>query len=266
MLYESHGCTDCGSRPGINQDAYYLDDQAGLYILCDGMGGHAGGKIAAELAIEAVVSFILPRTELIEAIAETDSDGKKLELLVRNAVQNACREVYRCSKRYPECEGMGTTLTMLLLSGSSAVLGHVGDSRLYALRGGKLKQLSKDHTVVQDLVDKGVMDEQSLKGTPFSHALMRSIGRQESVEVDTKFFPLLDGDRFLLCSDGLSGALESEEELQSRMAAPEADAIADDLVELARRRLMKDNITGVVVEVKARRAGARHLEQRAGNY
>ncbi|MCB0343829.1 MAG: serine/threonine-protein phosphatase [Bdellovibrionales bacterium] len=266
MLYRSYGSTDCGNRPGINQDAYYLNDDAGLYVLCDGMGGHTGGKIAAELAIEAIVSFILPRAELIEAIAETDADGKKLELLVRNAVQNACREVYRCAKRYPECDGMGTTLTMLLLCGNSAVLGHVGDSRLYALRETHLKQLSKDHTIVQDLMDQGVMDEATLKATPFAHALMRSIGRQESVEVDTMFFPLLSGDRFLLCSDGLSGALKDENELRKHMGAKDGTLIARKLVNLARERKSKDNITGVVVEVRDDETARRPLEQRVGNF
>lgn len=267
MLYRSHGYTDCGNRPGINQDAYYLNDSAGLYVLCDGMGGHTGGKIAAELAIEAVVSFILPRAELIDAIAETDSEGKKLELLVRNAVQNACREVYRCAKRYPECDGMGTTLTMLLLCGKSAVLGHVGDSRLYALRGERVKQLSKDHTIVQDLMDQGVMDENTLKATPFAHALMRSIGRQESVDVDTMFFPLLSGDRFLLCSDGLSGVIEDDKELSGYMSSKDSTTVAKDLVELARERKSKDNITGLLVEVLDNEESDRsRFEQRASNF
>jgi serine/threonine protein phosphatase PrpC len=201
-----HGtaASDRGRRRQSNEDAFFADDALGLYVVCDGMGGHRAGEVASTLATEAVVDIV--RAWRTEQAAPPTADLSPTTLLetVQEAVAHACRVVHRAATDDLTRAGMGCTLTMLLVAGRRAVMGHVGDTRLYLLREGKLHQLSHDHTMAADLARMGDIPKDEIKTHRLAHVLTRCIGGHTAVPVDTLSVDLLPGDRFILCSDGLS--------------------------------------------------------------
>ncbi|HEU5073292.1 MAG TPA: protein phosphatase 2C domain-containing protein [Polyangiaceae bacterium] len=243
------GTSDVGQKRSQNEDRYVVDDQLGLYVVSDGMGGHAAGEVAAETAITAVVERVkAAQGELIGPNASTIDPARLVEI-GRDAVEHACAEVHRLATSSSEYSGMGCTLTLLLVTGNRATLAHVGDTRLYLHRGGQTYQMTTDHTFSAELVRTGHLKLEDAKKHMYSNVLTRCIGSQPAVQVDTLGFEVFSGDRFLLCSDGLSEYVPDLQWLTNSLATEDLAEIPRRLIAFANQAGGHDNITAVVVQV-----------------
>jgi protein phosphatase len=228
---------------GSNEDSFFADDELGLYVVADGMGGHLAGEVASRMAVECAVAAV--RGGLAVA---GDPTTEQLGRLVRAAVLSGASAIHRRSNEEASLRGMGTTITLVLLRGQDAVLGHVGDSRLYLARGGRILQQTSDHTAVAALVEEGLLTKAEARAGPFGHVLSRSLGSAPDVEVDVALLDLRDGDRLLLCTDGLTDHIDEADSLLDDLEAT-LDRIPNTLVDFANESGGHDNVTVLVVEV-----------------
>ncbi len=239
MKLISYALTDVGRFRDHNEDSFLQRDDLGLYGVADGMGGHTAGEQASRLAVTAVEAALS---------ATTASERQALVAAVGQATKTASAEIFSAGERNPDLEGMGTTLTVLWFRGGRVYLSHVGDSRAYLYRDGAVKQLSLDHTWVNEQVRSGQMTEAEAKGSQYRHVITRSVGFERNVEVDTLAQTVEAGDLYLLCSDGLSNYF-SEEILADVFAQTFYRNLPSRLVDLANTCGGEDNITALVVQV-----------------
>jgi PPM family protein phosphatase len=235
-----------------NEDSFLVDEALGLFVVCDGMGGHAAGEVASKLACEVLQREIAEAVKLREKFIQTGkpADIKALKKAVEAAIATACKEIFKRASREPDTAGMGTTCTMMLLAGhNKGILGQVGDSRLFVSRGGHLHQLSEDHTYVNELLKRGAITKEQAKNHPQGNVLSRALGVQPSVNVDTMIFDMDPGDTYLLCSDGMYNYFPDSNELGPILAGTDLTAALADLEKKALDRGGHDNVTGVVVRV-----------------
>lgn len=245
--------SDVGMVRESNQDSFHICHDTGLYIVADGMGGRAGGEIASNLAVT-TVGLELERN--LEALLSRNIPGRRT--LLSQAVNAASLKIYERSLELPQFRGMGTTTTFLWIPpfGKSpsrtqdhAIVAHVGDSRCYLLRAGLLYQVTEDHSLVNEKIKSGMLK----RGDPIiaqtRNIITRCVGYQEEEEVDTFVLPLFVGDRFLLCSDGLTSKLD-DVEIAQNLAGDDLDSIPNKLISLANSRGGEDNVTVMVVAVQ----------------
>lgn len=242
--------TDVGRVRDVNEDSFLVDESLGLAIVADGMGGHAAGEIASNIAVHTCRDTIYRERELVERFERgVDSVSRQDVLrLMEQAVQNACTAVYAEAQKDTGKRGMGTTLIALLLIGSRGFIAHVGDSRIYMLRKGLVHQLTEDHSLINELLKRGRLTPEQIAKLNMKNAVTRAVGVYESVEVDTLDLDVLAGDNFLLCSDGLSEYAQQNDILRVFREQPDS-AVAQTLIDLANQGGGKDNITAVVVTV-----------------
>lgn len=219
-----------------NEDSLLVLPEVGLFAVADGMGGHNAGEIASGIAIE----------ELKKRASELATlERDRLESWMLEAVAEANREVYEASFRNPETEGMGTTLTALVIKGNKAVIGHVGDSRIYLWREGRLSLLSEDHSMVNELVRLGQLSAERARNHPHKNILSRALGIDRNTDIDCFQLEVQEGDVFLLCTDGFSNVIE-DEEMVSEFSGPDGwDVHLERLKELVLKRGAPDNFTVV---------------------
>jgi serine/threonine protein phosphatase PrpC/CRP-like cAMP-binding protein len=247
--------TDVGRQREHNEDNYLVDKKLGLFVVCDGMGGHAAGEVASALAVRTLHEEIKKEADLLRDYAEGASGGSKVSKrdilnMLEFAVNRASQKVHSEASKDAKKRGMGTTLVTLLVIGSQAFVIYVGDSRIYLLRDGVLEQITEDHTVYNELIKRKKMPREQVEQLAQKNAITRAVGVYEHVEPDSLVVDLLQGDRFLLCSDGLSGYFEDEPEQLGRfLAQPDSDIVVRQLVDWANEHGGKDNITSVVVTV-----------------
>jgi len=244
----SHALTDPGRKRAHNEDALLTDDTLGFYVVCDGVGGHAKGEVASNEAAAQVLSYVREGRPVIDAYLASPcpTTGTDLRRLLESAVQNACYMVFGLAELDPQQRGMATTLSALLLVGRTGFLAQVGDSRIYLVRDGKATQLTEDHTLVNAKLKKGLVTADEAKTMKGKNVITRAVGHKDYVEVDLTELPLSDGDRFLLCSDGLHGYLE-DGEIEAVLAASSVQEAPQRFIELANERGGKDNISVVLV-------------------
>jgi len=255
MYSSGVGQTDVGKARTGNEDAYFIDDDLGLYIVSDGMGGHAKGEVASATAVETASAEIAKARDLIQRVRTGFEPFSAAEDVAKAALREACREVFRVATTCTECAGMGSTLTLLLVVGERAIMAHVGDTRLYLYRDGEVLQLSRDHTMAAELQRVGMLPrDDDLLSNPHRHTLTRSLGPQREVQIETLTIDTLPGDVFVLCSDGLTGQLHSPAEL-APMLDDELDAVPQRLIDFALDRDGGDNITVVVTRIEAGSVG-----------
>ncbi|HHY92798.1 MAG TPA: Stp1/IreP family PP2C-type Ser/Thr phosphatase [Firmicutes bacterium] len=237
--------TDVGCVRTNNEDAYWEGGDAGwhLAVVADGMGGHQAGEVASRVAVEVV-------GRLVQAADPAGKSPAACQQLLSTAVARANEKVYALARQEPAFAGMGTTLTAALIHGSALELAHVGDSRAYRLRAGRLELLTEDHSLVQELVNKGTLSPAEARFHPQRHILTRALGTEPELKVDLKHQETLPGDVLLLCTDGLSGVLEDAELEEVLNRVPRREVTAE-LVHRANSKGGRDNITVVVVEVGA---------------
>ncbi len=246
----SFGATDIGRHRKVNQDAYLCDDTLGLYVVADGMGGHAAGEVASKEAVDTVFGMVKRgMTSIGQQIVGdlTDEHARAGCRLLEGAVQAATYMVYAMAELDREKSGMGTTISALLVLGNYAVIAQVGDSRVYQIRQGQAAQLTEDHTLIAWEIKQGLITPDQAKTSPHRNIITRAVGNRDYVQVDTSVVDLRPADRYLLCSDGLHGYLHIDE-IAPACAAPGL-VVVNNLVALANSRGGKDNITAVLVEV-----------------
>src|SRR6185436_14515550 len=220
----------------------------GLYIVADGMGGHAAGEVASNRATEVVKQHITANKSILKDLAKeaTQTNRAAASSLVEVAVQRACADIYRMASSDNTKRGMGTTFVCLVISGNRGVIGHVGDSRVYLVRNGQCHRLTEDHTLISAQLKAGTITKEQAATSQYRNVITRAVGIQESVQVDTLIVDAVPGDIFVLCSDGLHGYLNDDEVASVVASAPLAE-LPERFVALANERGGKDNITTVVV-------------------
>ena len=245
--------TDVGRLRDHNEDNYLVDKKLSLSVVADGMGGHAAGEVASALAVRIIHEEIKAHREVIEAFGAEGADeragSKEILNVLEQAVQRACAKIHEEAKADPAKRGMGTTLSALLIAGSQGFIAHVGDSRIYLLRGGKIQQVTEDHTVYNELVKRGKLTRDQIEKVAQKNAITRAVGVYERVEVDTLTIEVLPGDQFLLASDGLHGYIAHTAELEPYLEEADGETAAEELIALANRKGGKDNITAVLVRL-----------------
>jgi len=247
--HRAFGATDLGRRRKTNEDAFYVDDDLGLYVVADGMGGHAAGEVASQEAVETVYGMIKRGRDSLSELYPplVDGDARAACRLMESAVQAATYMVFSMAELDRGKTGMGTTISTLLLLGGYAVMAQVGDSRIYRVRKGKAEQLTEDHTLVSWQLKQGIITPQEAKTSPHRNVITRAVGNRDYVEVDTGLMSLEAGDRFLLCSDGLHGYLRDED--VAEVVPLGGQRTIKKFIDLANERGGKDNITAVLVEL-----------------
>ena len=249
-----HAATDVGRVRDHNEDNFLVDRKLSLFVVADGMGGHAAGEVASALAVRIIHEELKKEHELIEEhgnLGDRASRGAGREILslLEYAVQRACARIHEEAKADAAKRGMGTTLSALLIAGSHGFIAHVGDSRIYLLRDGKIQQVTEDHTVYNELIKRGKLTRDQIEKVAQKNAITRAVGVYERVEVDTLTIEVLPGDQFLLASDGLHGYIAHTAELEPYLGDEDGDKAARELIDLAHKKGGKDNITAVVVRL-----------------
>lgn len=249
MRTVSVGQTDVGRRRPHNEDSFLCDDELGLYVVADGVGGNAKGEVASAESVELVHSWVRRWRTTLEAHAAdpTEENTNIVRRLLESAVQSACYMVFGMGQLDPRQKGMSSTLSTLLVCGGIGFIAQVGDSRVYLCRGGRAVQLTEDHTLVNFRLKLGLITAEEAASAPGKNVITRAVGHQDYVEVDTLDIPTESGDRFLLCSDGLHGYLR-DGEIDGLLSGERAD-VATNLISLANERGGRDNITVVVTDV-----------------
>ncbi len=244
----SYGGTDLGRRRQVNEDAYLCDDELGLWVVADGMGGHAAGEVASQEAIDTIYGMIKRGKSALDLGGPyADDKARAASRLVEGAVQAATYMVFAMAELDSGKAGMGTTISAMMSFGDFAVLGQVGDSRIYRVRGSTATQLTEDHTLIAWQLKQGLITEQEAKHSKHKNVITRAVGNRDYVQVDTTVVGLELGDQYLLCSDGLHGYLREHE--IPEIAEAGGQAAVQRFVDLANSRGGRDNITAVLVEV-----------------
>lgn len=242
--------TDVGRRRRVNQDAFFVDDDLRLYIVADGMGGHAAGEVAAWEAVDVVNDMVVGGKAAIEnfkADPTSEAYSQAICRLLDSAVQSATYMVYGMAEQSPDYHGMGTTVSALLIAAEHGIIAQVGDTRIYCIKGRREKQLTEDHTLINWQIREGILTPEQAKYAPHKNVITRAVGNKDYVQVDTDVIPVSKGDKFLICSDGLHGYLRKGEIPKIMKNSPEE--ACDAFINLANERGGKDNITAVIVEI-----------------
>lgn len=241
--------SDVGRRREHNEDTFRCDTALGLYIVADGMGGHAAGEVASAMASQRVAAEVERGRSMIDALARQDPGVRPddVKLMLANAVRAANAEVWSAAQANSARRGMGTTLTAMLVVGRRCFVAHVGDSRAYLIRGVEVRRLTEDHSVVNELRRRGKLTQEALSKVAHKNAITRAVGVFENVEVDTFHILAAPGDRFVLCSDGLHRYLDTDDALRPLLEGVTEEAATQRLIDYANECGGADNITAVVV-------------------
>ena len=240
--------TDVGQKRDHNEDSFLVAADVGLYVVADGMGGHAGGDQASQMAVS-----ILHET-VRRASLDKRPDGAPLGeepaalTVLREGARDAGALIFDLAQQNPHLAGMGTTLTGLLFHSGRVHLAHVGDSRAYLFRDGRIEQLSEDHSWINEQVKAGLITDEEARHSKFKHIITRSVGFEREVAVDVMSLPVLMGDCFVVCSDGLSNYMENDE-LGRLLTANYYGNVPGLLTDIANERGGDDNITVLIVYI-----------------
>ncbi|MCP5468008.1 MAG: Stp1/IreP family PP2C-type Ser/Thr phosphatase [Deltaproteobacteria bacterium] len=247
---ESYGMSNVGMKRFQNEDSYLINNEIGLYIVADGMGGHLGGEYASKLAVKTVEGWIEkfngdPDATQITGVNTQDADiGDQL----RYAIQEASRRIYQEAHANEKYQGMGTTTVATMLDGENLYIANVGDSRAYLVRDNEIKQLTEDHSLVSEQIKAGVISEADARGHKLKNIITRSVGYQEDVDTDITMHQVKTDDKILLCSDGLSNLVE-DDEIRQVVGDNDLPEACEQLIKLANSRGGDDNITVIILHI-----------------
>ncbi|MGC4096586.1 MAG: protein phosphatase 2C domain-containing protein [Nitrospira sp.] len=251
----THGAaSDVGLVRRLNEDRYHADPAAGLFIVCDGMGGHRAGEIASSRTVE-IIPHHLAEAETdrsLPLIGVSHPEFSPATNRLASAVRLANHRVHQEAERHAEYAGMGTTVVAVRLTGAVLSIAHVGDSRLYVIRDGAVQLLTVDHSLVQEQVQSGLLAAADMARAPHRHVLTRAVGVHPLVDVELGEMPVLPGDILLLCSDGLTAGVTADVILQVSQESIDPQAMADRLIALSNAAGGTDNATVIVALVTRR--------------
>lgn len=244
------GETNVGRKRNHNEDNFAILEEDGLYIVADGMGGHASGEVASQLAIDNMKDFFRATGSDPEATWPYKMDKSRgyEENRLITGIKLANLRIFEAAQRDQKLRGMGTTIAAILVIEDGVLVAHVGDSRVYRLRDGKLEQLTEDHSLLAEYIKMKRLTNEEITNFPHKNIIVRALGMKESVKVDTLLDPPKPGDLYLLCSDGLSGPVTDEEIQEITTSIPDPKAACAKLIERANQNGGPDNIT--VISVK----------------
>lgn len=244
-------CSDTGRVRDHNEDAVISDMDIGLLALADGMGGYNAGEVAAELAAN-TVNKLMREASGRQDRGETDAESGLMRqtIALRNAVARANKIIWQTAQTQPNCQGMGTTLASCMFFDDRVSIAHVGDSRVYRLRNERFEQLTLDHSLLQELVDRGFYSREEAMRSTNKNYVTRALGVEASVDVEVQEETVEPGDIYMLCSDGLTDMVEDEDiHLTISTFSANLQTVAEQLVELANENGGRDNVTVALAEV-----------------
>ena len=244
----SCGRTDPGRVRPRNEDRFFTDDERALFAVADGMGGHAAGEIASEMALDVIRDYLARRPgRSREPVGEPDPRLSEGGNQLASAVRLANHVIYQAQRERKQWRGMGTTVVAAWRRDRRLLVAHVGDSRAYLVRDGRLKRLTRDHSVVEEQVRQGLMTSEEAERSGARHIITRALGHGERVEVDVGEFDVRDNDRLLLCTDGLTDMVPDRIILSVVLSAEEPGSACDMLIDVANKSGGRDNIAVVLV-------------------
>jgi serine/threonine protein phosphatase PrpC len=249
---EMASATHTGMVRAHNEDSIGTDASIGLAVLADGMGGYNAGEVASGIA----VALITKETrDAVLRIPPSEPDPQSGELMaekvLRTVTADANTSIYQAANSQPQYAGMGTTLVVALLCDNQVTVAHIGDSRLYRLRDGTLEQLTRDHSLLQEQIDSGMISKEMARRSQNKNLVTRAVGIEPEVEADVNTFEVSEGDLFLLCSDGLNDMVEDEEIHQTLLSlSANLSFAANQLVQMANDNGGRDNISVILIRVR----------------
>lgn len=243
-LFEWGFATDTGRVRSNNEDALAVDANLGVFILADGMGGHKGGEVASSLAVTSLLNRLkLTLPPLKPGQLDEELGYTRESIAIREAVIHANQAIHEAAQEQPQYEGMGTTLVVAVFYDNRLSIAHVGDSRIYRLRNDQLEQITSDHTMLQELIDRGFYTEEEAQRSMHRNLVTRALGVEVSVAVDIQEELVLPGDLYLLCSDGLHDLVDDAHLAERLSACEDLTDCAQTLVDDANAKGGKDNIS-----------------------
>ncbi|NTV32865.1 MAG: Stp1/IreP family PP2C-type Ser/Thr phosphatase [Deltaproteobacteria bacterium] len=251
MLIKSSGMTDVGLQRERNEDSFSVQDTVGLYMVADGMGGHLAGEVASRVAVEIINKSFGKWSEIQappdEIFGFPDESLSREGNYILGSIRLANRVIYEMASEYEQYNGMGTTIVSLLVGSGRIVAANVGDSRMYLVRDNRIERMSKDHTIVAEHVEMGVMTEEEAARSPLRHILTRNLGSSENVDAEVFEIEPSSEDLFIMCSDGLTDLATDEEILRIALKESDSQRLTRRLIDLALERGAPDNTTVVSV-------------------
>lgn len=241
------GRTDIGRERNTNEDAFLILEFPPFYFfgVADGMGGHAAGEVASSLAFLTMRSFLQDNRKGLQGMEPSEEN---FATFISNMISEANYRIWQDSQTNPEQHGMGTTITLMVLHANKYYIGHVGDSRAYRVQGEEILQLTKDHSLVEEMVENGSLGKAEAINHPQRNVLTRALGTNSEVKMDFYNGRFQEGDFFILCTDGLTSFVTEEEIVHVCQTGAGAKKIADTLVSMANKKGGLDNITVVVIK------------------
>jgi serine/threonine protein phosphatase PrpC len=248
------GISDTGRQRDSNEDYFAMDNALGLYIIADGMGGHSAGEVASKVAVEVIQRNItdwLKKGVVEDELFDfPDNTLGRMGNYILSSIKLANRVIYEMSNEYDEYKGMGTTIGVLAIMPFAVISANVGDSRIYLFRGNTMEPLSKEHNMVAEQLEMGLISKEEAKNSPLRHVLTRNLGSLETVNADIFEIEPKDKDRFLLCTDGLTDLVSDEEILAIVNQGDDPEGICQQLVDEANERGGHDNTTVSLVFIQ----------------
>lgn len=244
--------TDVGQRRSNNEDAFAMVPQMNLYVLSDGMGGQAAGEVASKLAVETITGSLKQASEAGQKVVYGDDNPNVSEFTnqLASAIRLSNQAIRETAKKHASQRDMGATIVTSWMQGQVMSIAHVGDSRIYLLRGEEMKQLTEDHSLVMEQVRRGLISREEAERSEMQNIIVRALGAEDSVNVDVDEVFLMPGDFVVLCSDGLTKMLPDEGIARVIRETSSPQEAADRLVDIANENGGEDNVTVIVVQVK----------------
>ncbi len=246
------GLTDTGRVREHNEDTIAWDGNLGLMVLADGMGGYNAGEVASGIAVKTIVNLVREAIER-EDLTNPDKEAglSRPAIILRDAIVRANKIIFQTARTQPNCEGMGTTVVGCIFHDNRITIAHVGDSRLYRLRGEGFEQVTLDHSLLQELVDRGFYSPEEAQRAANKNYVTRALGVEQTVDVEIQEHPAQKGDIYVLCSDGLSDMVEDDDiQLTINTFGANLDTVAKQLVQLGNDNGGKDNISVLLAQVQ----------------
>ena len=243
--------TDVGRVREHNEDDIGSDPDIGLWVLADGMGGYNAGEVASGIAVKTTLDLVTDACRRENrADLEPNTGYMRQTIVLRDAIMRANKIIHQTAQSQPQCEGMGTTLVACLFFDNKISVAHVGDSRLYRMRDNRFEQITMDHSLLQELVDRGYYSQEEAQRSTNRNYVTRALGVEPNVEVEVQEFDVRKGDYFLLCSDGLPDMVEDEDiHLTINTFNTSIDTIGEQLIKLTNDNGGRDNVSIIVIKV-----------------
>ncbi len=245
------GETDTGKVREHNEDTIAFDSDIGLMVLADGMGGYNAGEVASGIAVKTITNLVREAVER-ENLSATDAQSglSRASIILRDAIVRANKIIFQTAKTQPQCEGMGTTVVAALFHDNLVTAAHVGDSRMYRARLGRFEQVTMDHSLLQELVDRGFYSPEEAQRAANKNYVTRALGVEPVVEVEIQVQAVEKGDHYVLCSDGLSDMVEDSDILLTlNTFGDNLDSVAKQLIQLANDNGGRDNISVLLARI-----------------